>query len=78
MERKQFNVADFISNEETPVETRDGRNVRVLCTDKRGGKLPVVALVLKENNELVFFYSDKGFYWESEVEDEDDLFFTTC
>lgn len=29
--RKRFNVAEFISNEETPVETRDGRNVERAC-----------------------------------------------
>lgn len=32
-ERKQFNVQDFVSNEETPVETRDGRCVKILDID---------------------------------------------
>lgn len=30
--RKQFNVADFVSNEKTPVETRNGYKVTIYST----------------------------------------------
>lgn len=33
-ERKRFNVADFISNEETPVETRHGEKVLIYNTNR--------------------------------------------
>lgn len=32
--RKQFNVEEFISNTETPVETRDGRKVTIISTER--------------------------------------------
>lgn len=44
--RKQFNAEEFISNEETPVETRDGKKVVILTTKRNHPDYPVVGDVL--------------------------------
>ena len=47
-----------------PVQTRDGRKARILCTDAKGGQ-PIVALVTTFDNEaehVVRFRSDGGCY----------------
>lgn len=31
-----------------PIQTRDGRKVRILCTDRRGGLYPVVGMVMDD------------------------------
>lgn len=47
-----------------PVQTRDGRKVRVLCTDRVGGLYPVIALVPDEitGEERVRSYTIHGTY----------------
>ena len=42
---KRFNLDEYLKNPERKVITGDGRNVRILCTDRRNIKLPIVALV---------------------------------
>ena len=55
--------------------TRDGRNVRIICTDKKGTNFPIVALVECEDKEETCYYTPKG-YWNSfEEESNIDLFF---
>lgn len=44
-----------------PVRTRDGRQVRILCTDRAGDK-PIVALLLKEGCEYLRSYFADGTY----------------
>ena len=43
---KQFSLDEYLKNPNRKVVTRDGRNVRIICTDKvdRDGK-PIIALV---------------------------------
>lgn len=48
-----------------PVRTRDGRPVRVLCTDKKGN-FPIVALITDGNEkETVCTYNTEGHYYSS-------------
>ncbi len=42
---KAFNLKEYLKNPEKKVITRDGRGVRIRCTDRRGTDLPIVALV---------------------------------
>jgi hypothetical protein len=45
-----------------PVETRDGRAARIICTDKKGG-CPILALVetnLKGGREYTQYYNNDG------------------
>ena len=56
------------------VVTRDGRNVRIICTDKRGADFPIVALVECENKEETCYYTENG-CWDFDIESANDLFF---
>lgn len=58
--RKKFDVADFISNEETPVETRDNRRV-IIYTINRQGEYPVVGDILGSDGKITGDCS----YWSS-------------
>lgn len=41
-----------------PVQTRDGRKARIICTDKQGS-FPIVALILNKTHEaLIVYYTD--------------------
>lgn len=46
---KQFDLQEYLKNPEQKVVTRDGRNVRVICTDRKGlgvdRPYPIVALI---------------------------------
>jgi hypothetical protein len=54
-----------------PVQTRDGRSVRILCTDKKG-EFPIVALVTDENDkEFIGSYSSGGRYFNQGCSDND-------
>lgn len=58
--RKKFDVADFISNEETPVETRDNKRV-IIYTIDRQGEYPVVGDILGSDGKITGDCS----YWSS-------------
>lgn len=72
---KQFNLQEYLENPSRQVVTRDGRKVRIICTDRKGDT-PIIALVhnAKEGREYGYaFYSDGKFFRD---EDEElDLFF---
>ena len=55
------------------VQTRYGKNVRVICTDRKDNDYPIVALVKNCNKEDARFFSENG---ESIIEEESiyDLF----
>lgn len=42
---KAFSLKEYLKNPEKKVITRDGRGVRIRCTDRRGCDCPIVALV---------------------------------
>lgn len=53
---KQFNLDEYIKNSSKRVVTRDGRNVKILCTDYIGFG-PIIAKV-EGNSYSQMFYSD--------------------
>ena len=58
---KQFNLEEYKKNPNRKVITRDGRSVRILCTDRKGTKYSVVALCTMSNlSEDCYFYSPNG------------------
>ena len=72
---KEFNLAEYLENTERKVVTRDGRKVRILCTDRKGDT-PIIALVNDANDGQEYgyaFYSDGKFFRDGA--DELDLFF---
>ena len=71
---KEFNLEEYLENPERKVVTRDGRPVRIICTDRKGAT-PIIALVNDGLSEELghAFYSDGKFFRDGG--DELDLFF---
>ena len=80
MERKQFYVESFISNEITPVETRDGRKVIIYNTKRPNTTYKVCGDVIDEGEfgtyYIVVDWSARGEYDIDIVNCELDLFFS--
>lgn len=58
---KPFNLEEYLANPSRKVVTRDGRDVRIICTDRKGD-CPIVALIKNSNgnSEFVASYSKDG------------------
>ena len=71
---KPFNLEEYLKNPSRKVVTRDGRPVRIICTDRKGGT-PIIALVDDGLSEELghAFYSDGKIF--SDEDNELDLFF---
>lgn len=56
-----------------PVQTRDGRRVRILCTDRKNLGFPVVGLITEKDGirELTAEWTIKGTYWETHPSSSD-------
>ena len=73
---KPFSLEEYLKNPSRKVVTRDKRNVRILCTDKRGSKCPIVALVEEQNNvDGIYTFTKDGSWYVSGEESILDLFF---
>ena len=61
---EQFSLEKYLANPSRKVVTRDGRNARIICTDKRDLNFPIVALVEKklEVGEWIYAYTKDGIY----------------
>ena len=72
---KAFNLEEYLKNPSRKLITRDGRKVRILCTEARG-YYPIVALVERNNSEVddAFSYTKDGRFLTIET-DERDIFF---
>ena len=72
---KEFSLEEYLKNPDREVVTRDGRKVRILCTDRKGDT-PIIALVNDANEGQEYgcaFYSDGKYFIDKD--DEFDLFF---
>lgn len=71
---KPFNLEEYLKNPSQKVVTRDGREVRIICTDMKS-EYPLIALVTdkKDNTESPFVYTKNGRYFFEET--NNDLFF---
>ena len=71
---KPFNLEGERENPERRISTKDGRNVRMICTDAKG-KFPIIALVKTYNgNETVLRLKENGRFY-NDTENSSDLFF---
>ena len=71
---KQFSLEEFKKNQNRKVVTRDGRNVRIICTDAKGD-YPVIGLIRSlDNEDYPWRFRMDGAILENE-ENENDLFF---
>lgn len=58
---KQFNLDEYLKNPNRKIITRDGHDVRIVCTDCKNYEYPIVALVTcDDNNEFVVNCTKKG------------------
>ena len=72
---KQFNLAEYLENPNRRIITKDGRNVRIICTDAKGN-FPIIALVETYNgNETVLRLKENGRFY-NDTENSSDLFFS--
>ena len=73
---KEFSLEEYLKNPERKVVTRDGRNVRIVCTDRKGLDVkPIVALITLPNcDEIVKCFWADGIDTAGS-EDKNDLFF---
>lgn len=73
---EQFSLEKYLANPSRKVVTRNGRNVRIICTDKKGFDYPIVALIENklEGFEGVLYYTKDGKYTANKSSDSD-LFF---
>ena len=74
---KEFNLTEYLKDPSQKVITRDGRAVRIICTDAKGDE-SIIALVYNKirDEENVYTYNRDGYFYG----DNDsclDLFFDT-
>lgn len=74
---KRFNLEEYLKNPSRKVVTRDGKDVRIICTDRKDAtKYCVVGLITdpKTQNESIYSWTKEG-TWNNEVKKGADLFF---
>ena len=66
---KSFNIEEYLKNPSRKVVTREGRSVRILCVDKKGGDLPIIALIQQctRDNEIIGTFTKEG-KWSATLE----------
>lgn len=73
---EQFSLKKYLENPNRKVVTRDGRSVRIICTNRLDETYTVIALVNNEYTEKYYSYSKFGkVYQYSNTDCELDLFF---
>lgn len=72
--KQQFSLEEYLADPSRKVVTRDGKPVRIICTDA-DRKNPIVALV-KEGDDKIFCYQQNGMLYDH-AECNNDLFFET-
>ena len=69
---KKFDLQEYLTNPSRKIVTRDGRSVRILCTDANG-EYPIVALTIENHlRDMVLICEADGTDIRSE---NNDLFF---
>ena len=75
---KQFNLDEYLANPSRKVVTRDGRDVRIICTD-RVGIFPIIGLISSDSIadfEEIAWYTKEG-VCDTSTDKRHDLFFAT-
>lgn len=71
---KQFDLQEYLKNPDKKIITRDGRSVRIICTDRKSDNFPIVGLVKGIQQENIGGYTKDGEYSHG-IESSCDLFF---
>lgn len=74
---KQFDLKEYLKDPNKKVVTRDGGNVRIICTDRKGSKYLVIALCTMSNGrENLYSYLPNGrMHLNADADSCMDLFF---
>ena len=58
---KQFDLKEYLKNPSRKVVTKDGRPVRILCTDRISYNVEIVGLIMNNNGmESIFTWTQQG------------------
>ena len=71
---EQFSLEKYLANPARKVVTRNGRNVRIVCTNRKDSNYPIIALIELGDREVTAQYTKYGTY-HFNIESERDLFF---
>lgn len=76
---KQFSLQEYLTNPSRKVVTKDGREVRIICTDRKAFEIEqskkVIGLVDMCYCEVVKIWDEKGKYYDANTSSSFDLFF---
>ena len=70
---KQFNLEEYLKNPNREIVTRDGKKVRIICTDFDNPNYPVIGEI--KGNKWPYSFTTNGLLIKNEVEQPSDLFF---
>lgn len=70
---KEFNLNEYLKNLSQKVVTKDGRKVRIICTNAKN-EFPIIALITNDDKEVLMDYNNNGKVSPDEMTDLD-LFF---
>ena len=73
---KEFSLEEYLKDPSRKVVTRDGKNVRIKCTDAKGER-PVIGLIDCEDTEVPMSFTEKGRLGVNICDSLIDLFFDT-
>ena len=73
---KAFSLEEYLKDPSRKVVTRDGRSVRIICTDRVAKEYKLVALVMKNDTECMCAYNTNGCVYKNDTHSLD-LFFAT-
>ena len=75
---KEFNLTEYLKDPSQKVVTRDGRAVRIICTDAKNEE-PIIALVYNNirDEENVYTYNRDGYFYKNNDSCLDLLFTST-
>ena len=64
---EQFSLGKYLANPSRKVVTRDGREARIICTDRRDLNFPIIALIetRPRGGEVTYSYTEDGTYYKT-------------
>ena len=74
---EQFSLDEYLKNPNRRIITKDGKSVRIICTDRRGLNVrPIAALITIPNgDEIIKTYWEDGVETQGYEDNTNDLFF---
>ena len=73
---KPFSLEEYLANPSRKVVTRNGRSVKIICTDRKHSRYPIVTLVKNRftENESIVCYTKEGKLYDDVLMDVDLVF----